>query len=134
NSSTLPVNRRTAPKRCVSQPVKGTEIAFATANDVITQVPCEGLTPRSPAIAGIDTFAIDVSSTFMNVARDSATVPKTSSVPCSGAGAVALTSGAPAPVPALPDGAGAASAGEAGPVRGRPGGAGGAWHGGRGKR
>ena len=71
NSSTLAVNRRTWPKRCVSQPVSGTEIALATANDVMTQVPCVGLTPRSPAIAGIDTLAIDVSSTFMKVASDS---------------------------------------------------------------
>src|SRR5436853_7816955 len=84
NSSTLAVNRRTWPKRCVSQPVSGTEIALATANDVITQVPCDGLTPRSPEIAGIETLAIDESSTFMNVASDSATVPRMSGVPCSG--------------------------------------------------
>ena len=72
------VNSRTWPKRCVSQPVSGTEIALATANEVMTQVPCDGLTPMSPAIAGIDTLAIDVSSTFMNVASDSASVPSTS--------------------------------------------------------
>ena len=36
---------------------------------VMTQVPWFGLTPRSPAIAGIDTLAIEVSSTFMNVGR-----------------------------------------------------------------
>src|SRR5258706_14005250 len=89
NSSTLAVNRRTWPKRCVSQPVSGTEIAFATANDVITQVPCDGLTPRSPEIAGIETFAIEVSSTFMNVASDSATVPSTSWLPVSGGDAAA---------------------------------------------
>ncbi len=77
NSSTLAVNSRTWPKRCVSQPVSGTEIALATANEVMTQVPCAGLTPMSPAIAGIDTLAIDVSSTFMNVASDSAIVPST---------------------------------------------------------
>ena len=59
------MNRRTWPKRWVSQPVSGTEIALATANDVITHVPWFGLTPRSPEIAGIDTLAIDVSSTFM---------------------------------------------------------------------
>jgi hypothetical protein len=33
--------------------VSGTEIALATANEVMTQVPCDGLTPRSPEIAGI---------------------------------------------------------------------------------
>src|SRR5689334_21921863 len=80
----LPTKRRTGPKRCVSQPVSGTEIALATANEVMTQVPCDGLTPMSPEIAGIDTFAIDESSTFMNVASDSATVPSTSSVPRNG--------------------------------------------------
>src|SRR5437868_9008036 len=84
NSSTLATNRRTCPKRCVSQPVSGTEMALATANEVMTQVPCAGLTPMSPAIAGIDTFAIDESSTFMKVASDSATVPSTSWPPCSG--------------------------------------------------
>src|SRR5690606_40176322 len=50
NSRTLATNRRTWPKRWVSQPVSGREIALATANEVITQVPCAGLTPRSPAI------------------------------------------------------------------------------------
>ncbi len=39
----------------------------------------------SPAIAGIDTLAIEVSSTFMKVASDSATVPITRSLPDSGA-------------------------------------------------
>ena len=68
NRITLAVNSRTCPKRWVSQPVSGTEIAFATANDVMTQVPCVGLTPMSPEIAGIETFAIELSSTFMNVA------------------------------------------------------------------
>jgi hypothetical protein len=33
------MNRRTWPMRSVSQPVSGTEIAFATANEVITHVP-----------------------------------------------------------------------------------------------
>src|SRR5258706_5295342 len=84
NSSTLAVNRRTCPKRCVSQPVSGTEIAFATAKDVMTQVPCAGLTPMSPAMVGMDTFAIDESSTFRKVASDKATVPSTSWLPCSG--------------------------------------------------
>src|SRR5205085_1442154 len=75
---------RTWPKRCVSQPVSGTEIAFATANDVITHVPWFGDTPRSPAIAGIDTLAIDVSSTFMKVARPTASEARSRSLPSSG--------------------------------------------------
>src|SRR6187431_2714057 len=87
NSRMLPTKRRTGPKRCVSQPVSGTEIALATANEVITQVPCDGLTPRSPEIAGIETLAIDESSTFMNVASDSATVPATRAPPVSGGNA-----------------------------------------------
>ena len=84
NNSTLAVNRRTWPKRCVSQPVSGTEMALATPNEVITQVPCDGLTPMSPAMAGMDTLAMDESSTFMNVASDSATVPQARALPCSG--------------------------------------------------
>jgi hypothetical protein len=59
-------------------------MAFATPNEVITQVPWSGETPRSPAIAGIDTLAIDVSSTFMNVASDKAIVPRTRALPVSG--------------------------------------------------
>src|SRR5215831_1712272 len=84
NSSTEAMNRRTCPKRCVSQPVSGSEIALATPNDVMTQVAWSGDTPRSPAIAGSDTFAIDVSSTFMKVARERATVPTISEPPVSG--------------------------------------------------
>src|SRR5580692_10689549 len=57
----------------MSQPVNGTETPFATANDVMTQVPWSELTPRSPLIVGMDTFAIEVSSTCMNVPRARAT-------------------------------------------------------------
>ena len=39
NSAVVARKRRTWPKRCVSHPVSGTEIAFATANEVMTQVP-----------------------------------------------------------------------------------------------
>src|SRR4029453_769022 len=78
NSSTDATNSRTWPYRRVSQPVNGSEIAFATPNDVMTHGPWSGDTPRSPEIAGIDTLAIDVSSTFMKVASDSATEPSTS--------------------------------------------------------
>ena len=86
NSSVDVVKRRTAPKRCVSQPVSGTAMALATANDVMTHVPWLELTPRSPEMAGMDTLAIDVSSTIMNVAVDSAIVPAMSSMPRSGGG------------------------------------------------
>src|SRR6478609_475649 len=84
NSSTLAINRRTWPKRCDSQPVSGTAIALAMAKLVMTQVPWFGLTPRSPAIAGSETLAIEVSSTFMNVAADSAIVPHSRAEPSSG--------------------------------------------------
>src|SRR5262245_21615304 len=92
NSTTVATNRRTLPKRCDSQPVSGTEIALATANEVITQVPWLGETPRSPAIAGIDTFAIDVSSTFMNVASDTTRVPSARVPPVSGGCAASVGS------------------------------------------
>ena len=39
---------------------------------------------RSPEIAGIDTFAIEVSSTFMKIASDSESVPRASVEPVSG--------------------------------------------------
>src|SRR5512135_3082505 len=86
-SSTDAVNSRTCPKRRVSQPVRGSEIALATPNEVMTQVPWSGETARSPEIAGIDTFAIDVSSTFMNVASERAIVPSASAIPPRGTGA-----------------------------------------------
>ena len=38
-STTAEVNSFTCPKRRVSQPVRGTEIPLATANEVITHVP-----------------------------------------------------------------------------------------------
>src|SRR5919199_1429995 len=75
---------RTWPKRSVSQPVSGTEIAFATANEVMVQVPWFGETPRSPAIAGMETLAIDVSSTFMKVASPTASDAATRAPPSSG--------------------------------------------------
>jgi len=87
-SSTLQVKSLTAPKRWVSQPVNGTEMALATPKLVITQVPWLGLTPRSPAMAGMDTFAMDESSTFMKVASDSDTVPSSRGMPCSGVGSL----------------------------------------------
>jgi hypothetical protein len=91
NNTMLLVNKRTAPKRWVSQPVSGTEMALATPKLVITQVPWLGLTPKSPEIAGIDTLAIEESNTFINVAKDSDKVPNTKAAPLNGwslAGAV----------------------------------------------
>src|SRR5688572_18359678 len=84
NRITLATNSRTWPKRCESQPVSGTAIALATAKLVITQTPWFGLAPRSPAMAGSETLAIEVSSTFMNVAADSAIVPHIRAEPSSG--------------------------------------------------
>ena len=46
-------------------------------------------------MAGIDTLAIEVSSTFMKVASDSATVPSASVAPLSGGGAAGAPPGAP---------------------------------------
>src|SRR5437868_9158331 len=83
-SAVVARKRRTWPKRWVSHPVSGTEIAFATAKEVMTQVPWFGDTPRSPAMAGIDTLAIDVSSTFMKVARPTASDARRRSLPSSG--------------------------------------------------
>src|SRR5437588_8480061 len=85
---------RTWPMRWVSQPVSGTEIAFATANEVMIQVPWLGDTPRSPAMAGIDTLAIDTSSTFMKVASATASEATTRALPSSGGGLPGLPSGA----------------------------------------
>src|SRR4029077_20354041 len=70
-------NRRPEQKSCASQPVSGSAIAFDTGNEVMTHVPWFVLTARSPEIVGIETFAIDVSSTTMKVASDSANVPAT---------------------------------------------------------
>ena len=88
--------------------IENTEVA--TAKLVMTQVPWLGLTPRSPAMAGSDTFAIDVSSTFMKVASDSATVPTASCAPLSGGGgaggAAGRVAGGPVTTAARPSGRG----------------------------
>ena len=86
NSRILAIKSRTAPKRWVRKPVSGTAIALATANEVMTQVPWLELTAKSPEIAGIDTLAIEVSSTFMKVANANAVLAKTSMPPLRGAG------------------------------------------------
>src|SRR6266702_364783 len=109
NSVTDHMNSFTCPNLRVSHPVRGRDIAFATPNEVMTQVPWSGETPRSPEIAGIDTFAMDVSSTFMNVASDSAMVPIVSALPVSGCGCgtpaapACGTAAGPAPATAGPE-------------------------------
>ena len=74
NSSVAITNKRTSPKRRVSQPVSGSAMALETAKAVITQVLWSVLTPRLPAIVGNETLAIVVSSTCMKVANASAVV------------------------------------------------------------
>ena len=59
----------------------------------IADAPWPGLTPRSPAIAGRDTLAIDVSSTFMKVAAERASVPHRRALPSSGGGGRGLVEG-----------------------------------------
>src|SRR5580698_9627037 len=90
NRTTEAVNRRTAPKRWLNQPVSGTAMALATPKEVMTQVTWVVDTPRSPPIDDSETFAIDVSSTFMNVASARDSVPRIFAVPvrgCSSSGA-----------------------------------------------
>src|SRR5690606_22658514 len=85
---------RTSPTRFASQPVIGMEMAFATPNDVMTQVPWLSDALRLQAMVGIATFAMVESSTCMKVARDSAMVIMTSCAPSSGLRCcIALTSG-----------------------------------------
>ncbi|KGX32441.1 putative transport domain protein [Burkholderia pseudomallei MSHR3709] len=86
NASTDSVNSRTSPARRASQPVSGTAIAEATEYDEITHVPSLVATPRLPEIVGTATFAIDVSSTSMNVPSASPIVSSASVPPDSGAG------------------------------------------------
>ncbi|SVK53686.1 Uncharacterised protein [Acinetobacter baumannii] len=84
NSAVDQRNSRTSPKRFASQPVIGIEMAFATPNEVITQVPCELEDPRLPEMVGIATLAMVESSTCMKVAMASATVIQASWAPSSG--------------------------------------------------
>ena len=77
-------------QRFASQPVSGIEIALATPNEVITQVPWEFDAPRLPAIVGIATLAMVESSTCMKVASESAMVIMTSCAPSSGFCCMAL--------------------------------------------
>ena len=77
-------NTFTEPNWRASQPVKGIEIAFDTANMVITQVPWDVAAPKSPAIVGNATLAMVESSTIINTAIDKAKVTITSGKPDSG--------------------------------------------------
>ena len=54
-------------------------------------MPCVELTPRSPEIAGMETLAIEVSNTFINVAALSAIVAMTSAEPVNGGCSTGLT-------------------------------------------
>ena len=58
------------------------------------QVPCVGLTPRSPAMVGIETLATVTSSTVMKVAPESTMAPTMRSTPSSGGTSSAATAGA----------------------------------------
>src|SRR3982074_149889 len=76
-------------------------MAFATAKDVIVQVPWFGETPRSPAIAGMETFAMDVSRTFMKVASATASDARTRVPPSRGCGPAGSVAGVRAIAPRL---------------------------------
>ena len=90
-ATTDSTNTRTTPKRCISQPVSGTDMPFDTAKEVITQVPWSELTPRSPAMVGIETLAMLVSSTCMKVPSASARAVSASTPLLRGGGAAAFT-------------------------------------------
>src|SRR5260370_7296538 len=95
NNKIAPTNTMICPIRCVSQPVSGIDTALAAANTVTTHVPSSTETPRLPEIVGMATFAIDESSTFMNVASATAIVARTSCPPFNGG----VPEGAAAPTP-----------------------------------
>ena len=77
-------NNFTSPKRLASQPVMGIDMAFATPNEVITQVPWLDEAPRSPEIVGMATLAIVESNTCIKVASDSANVIMPRATPSTG--------------------------------------------------
>src|ERR1700691_1074092 len=72
NNATDVTKVRTTPNRRINHPVSGTDTPLATAKEVMIQVPWSDETPRLPAMVGIETFAMVVSSTCMNVASASA--------------------------------------------------------------
>jgi hypothetical protein len=89
NASTAAANVRTMPNRIISQPVSGTLMPFATANEVMTHVPWSADAPRLPAMVGMETLAMVVSSTCMKVPSASAIAVNQSAPPCMGAVAAA---------------------------------------------
>jgi hypothetical protein len=60
NSRTEMTKVRTTPKRCIMKALTGTEMPLDAAKDVMTQVPWSELTPRLPAMVGIETLAIEL--------------------------------------------------------------------------
>lgn len=66
------------------------EIAFATPNEVITQVPSSVEAPKNPEIVGIATLEMVESSICIKVAIDSANVTSTKAAPFSGGSAELL--------------------------------------------
>ena len=67
-------NNLNSPILCASLPVTGIAMAFATPNEVITQVPSSVDAPRKPDIVGIATLEIVESNICINVANDNAIV------------------------------------------------------------
>ena len=63
------INSLTAPKRPANHPVSGTQIASATAYEVITHVPCELETAKLPVICGTETLAMVISNTTIKLAN-----------------------------------------------------------------
>src|SRR3569833_1630024 len=67
-SSVAPTKSRTSPMRPASQHENNSAIALLTANDVMIHVPRKSDTARTPAKEEMDTLAMVVSSTCMNIA------------------------------------------------------------------
>src|ERR1700721_1292351 len=76
NNKVETTNNLTSPKRLPNQPVNGRTIAILTVNEVMTQVPSSELTAIFPAIVGIATLAMEVSSTFMKIPAETASVSR----------------------------------------------------------
>src|SRR6266436_6799974 len=67
------MKKRFRPKIPTNHPLTGRMIALDTRYDVSTHVLSSLLAPRSPAICGSATFAMLVSRTSMNAARETTT-------------------------------------------------------------
>jgi hypothetical protein len=79
-------NNLNSPILCANLPVTGIAMAFATPNEVITQVPSSVDAPRKPDIVGIATLEIVESNICINVANDNAIVTHHNVPPVNGAG------------------------------------------------